>query len=56
MRERSILQRSVDLNSKNFLFGVHYGATLCSHYTKQTVKKLNLLGQMPVDKSAFIKL
>ena len=43
-QERCILQRSADLNCNNFPFGVHHGATLRGHQTKQTVKKLNLWG------------
>ena len=44
-----------DLNFKSFPFHVYHGATPQSHWTEQTVKKLNLQGNMAVDKSANIK-
>ena len=55
-QEKYILQRSTDLNSKNISFGVYHRATPRSHWTKQTVKKLNLWGRKTaVDKSAWVK-
>ena len=40
---------------KTFSFFVYHGATLESHWTKQTVKKLNLWWKTAVDKSIWIK-
>ena len=56
IQEKWIFQQSLDLNFKHFSFSVYHGATLRSHWTKQTVKKTESLGknscrQMCLDKS-----
>ena len=52
---KCIFQRSADIKFKNFPFGVYHGATPQSHWTKQTAKKLILLGKTAAHKSAWIK-
>ena len=49
IQEQCIFQQSVDLSFKKFPFNVQHGATPWSHWTKQTVKKLNLWGNTAVD-------
>ena len=53
--KKCIFQQSTDLNFEDFPFGVYHGTTQWSHWTKQTVKKLNLWGKTAVHKSAWIK-
>ena len=55
-KKKCILQWSIDLNSKSLPFGVHHGATPWSHWTKWTVKKLNLWERTAIDKSVWIKV
>ena len=53
--KKCILQQSTDLNSKRLPLGLHHGANPRSHWTNQTVKKLNLWGKTAVDRGAWIK-
>ena len=54
-QEKYFLQRPPGLNFKNFSFGVYHGAIPRSHWTMQSVKKLNLWVNVAVDKSSWIK-
>ena len=55
LHEKYIFQRSADLKFKSFSFSVYHDANPRSHWTMQTVKKLNLLGKTAADKSAGLK-